>query len=127
MFYLAGFLCYMFFAHFVGDFLLQTRWMGENKSSSLWPLLVHIAVYTLTLIAFGLPLLLVNVPMSVVVGFCLINGLLHMVTDFVTSRCSKWAFQNKKLGLFWAVIGFDQFVHTATFLLVLAWFLTHTW
>ncbi|MGD0153180.1 MAG: DUF3307 domain-containing protein [Thermacetogeniaceae bacterium] len=45
--------------HLIGDFLLQNRWMAENKSTHFLPLLVHTAVYTaavslMALIAGGL-------------------------------------------------------------------------
>lgn len=35
--------------HMVGDFLLQTRWMAEEKRRRWLPLFIHAGVYTLTL------------------------------------------------------------------------------
>ena len=32
--------------HLIGDFLVQTRWMADNKAKYLLPLIVHSAVYT---------------------------------------------------------------------------------
>jgi len=40
--------------HLAGDFLLQNRWMAENKSTRWTPLLVHITVYTLTVAVLAL-------------------------------------------------------------------------
>ncbi len=45
--------------HFIGDFILQTRWMADNKAKEILPLLAHAAIYTavialLALIAGGL-------------------------------------------------------------------------
>ena len=41
--------------HFVGDFILQTRWMAEQKTKKIMPLIVHAAVYTVTLALLALP------------------------------------------------------------------------
>jgi hypothetical protein len=123
LFWVAAGLVYIFFAHYISDFILQTEWMATTKSKSLKPLAAHITVYTGSLIAFGSLFTLVSVPFSTVVSFCLLNGILHMATDFCTSKVSSWAFENKRISLFWAVIGFDQFVHIATFILTLAWYL----
>lgn len=40
--------------HLVGDFLLQNRWMAENKNKKIAPLLAHSTVYTLAVTAFSL-------------------------------------------------------------------------
>lgn len=45
--------------HFVGDYILQTRWMAEKKDQQFLPLVVHSIVYTaaiglLALLACGL-------------------------------------------------------------------------
>lgn len=39
--------------HFIGDFLLQTRWMAANKADKWLPLVVHAAVYTVSVGAVG--------------------------------------------------------------------------
>lgn len=51
---LAGvyFLLLLMLAHFVGDFVLQSRWMAENKSRSLRALLLHGGVYSVVLLLF---------------------------------------------------------------------------
>ena len=38
---------WLFIGHLAGDFLLQTRWMAENKNRNILPLLMHGIVYTL--------------------------------------------------------------------------------
>ncbi|RJX20036.1 MAG: DUF3307 domain-containing protein [Ammonifex sp.] len=40
--------------HLVGDFLLQTRWMAENKTALWFPLAVHSTVYTAAVTLFSL-------------------------------------------------------------------------
>lgn len=40
--------------HFVGDFILQTRWMAEKKAKEILPLITHSAVYTMAVALFAL-------------------------------------------------------------------------
>lgn len=86
-------------AHWVGDFLLQTRWMGHNKSHNILAMLVHISVYTLTL-CLVLPFKL-----------AFINGLLHLCIDYSTSKMSAVFYKYRLEYLFWATIGLDQVLH----------------
>jgi hypothetical protein len=43
---MSSILAWLMAGHLAGDFLLQNRWMAENKSGKLLPLLAHSAVYT---------------------------------------------------------------------------------
>ena len=113
-------LCCINIAHFISDFVLQSRQMGENKGKSLYWLTYHIGIYTFstwmilssinTLASFQLimdvmiyPLLNFNIPSSDAISnlisklhfnptdivlYSLLNGGLHWVTDFITSKCS---------------------------------------
>ena len=94
----------IFSVHFIADFLLQTRWMGENKSHSHKALLAHIGVYTACLSVFGWQ-------------YALINGSIHMVVDFFSSRASSYFYKKKQMHYFWAVIGADQLLHNVTLLI----------
>ena len=85
--------------HFVFDFILQTNWMASNKSRSIKALTVHISVYTLGFVVFGWE-------------FALLNGLLHWITDFISSKLSFKAWHNEKRHLFFVILGADQLVHT---------------
>lgn len=89
----------IFFFHFMADFVLQSAWMANNKSKSLWPLSVHIAVYTLVMLfPFGWK-------------FALINGACHFVVDFITSKVSSRFWAAKKIRPFFITVGLDQCVH----------------
>lgn len=44
---------YLLIGHLIGDFLLQTTWMAQNKSKKWLPLLVHVSVYTLVVGILG--------------------------------------------------------------------------
>jgi hypothetical protein len=101
---------YVLFAHFVSDFVLQTRWMAENKSKNGRALLSHILVYTVGMCCFltcYLPEAWYNVCM-----YCALNGFLHFCVDYVTSQASSYYYSvNDKM--FWCVIGADQWAHGA--------------
>lgn len=94
------------FAHFVGDFLLQSNWMAQNKSKHLNALTVHVMCYMTPLFFFGFK-------------FALINGLLHFCVDFVTSRVSSKLWEQKKVHWFFVIIGLDQFIHSTCLILTM--------
>ena len=47
-------LAWLFAGHLFGDFLLQNKWMSENKEKKILPLLIHSAVYTAAVWLFSL-------------------------------------------------------------------------
>jgi len=99
--------------HFVADFILQSRWMAENKSKNNWALLSHCLVYTLPFFLIEYYLLITY--------YAIINGLLHCLVDFFTSRITSKLYEKKKIHAFFAVIGFDQAMHMTIL------FLTYNW
>jgi hypothetical protein len=111
------------FLHFVADFIAQTRWQAENKSHNWEALTKHVAVYTAF---FMLPCMILaamnnpnpdNRPM-----WAVLNGILHFVTDAITSRRTAANWNGGKPGkAFWVWIGFDQFIHAST--LIATWML----
>jgi hypothetical protein len=93
--------------HFLGDFILQSDWMAQGKSSRFGintPMLTHISVYSLCLMPLG-------------IGFGLLNGVIHWVTDAVTSNMTGKLWLAGKRHWFFVVIGADQLAHY----LVLFW------
>lgn len=92
------------FIHFVADFIAQTNYMAQNKSSSNKALLLHILVYTTIMSLVG-------------IKFALINGAIHFVVDYITSRITKKLWAKQDVHNFFVVIGFDQFLHAATLIL----------
>lgn len=91
----------IFFAHYIGDFLVQTNWMASNKSKSIKALGAHIFTYTLCLMPFG-------------IFYAVVNGAVHMGIDAITSKLSSKFYKEKNIKAFWAVIGFDQMLHAFT-------------
>lgn len=87
--------------HWFADFVCQSNYMAQNKSSSIKALSLHILVYTAILSVFGLK-------------FAIINGLAHFAVDFITSRITKYLWKKQDVHNFFVVIGLDQLIHTIT-------------
>lgn len=105
--------------HWIGDFILQSRKMADNKSSSIKWLSIHVLTYTATLL-IGMLFFTENF-----LEFALINGILHWVTDFFTSKESKIAYQSGDIHGFFMIIGFDQLIHNTclyiSYLILVMW------
>jgi len=84
--------------HCVGDFVLQTNWMSLNKAKQWKPFLAHITVYTGCFLLFGWE-------------YALLNGLLHGITDFCSSRLTYKLWNEGKVHWFFFVLGVDQMIH----------------
>jgi hypothetical protein len=84
--------------HFIGDFLLQTQWMSLNKSNDLKALTTHCIVYSIPFLWFGLK-------------YAAINGVLHFIVDYFTSKFTKRTAEDQNWRLFFIIIGFDQMLH----------------
>ena len=95
-------------AHWFGDFGFQTSKMALGKCYDLKWLLLHVATYTGILLVFCLFVM----PIEDVLRFVGVNCLLHLITDFFTS---KWANKHRKEPRkFFPIIGLDQLIHTLT-------------
>lgn len=96
--------------HSGADFLLQGSRLSKLKASKTTALFAHVGVYTGVFIIFS-PLLL---GLSFMQGliFSLINGVLHLGIDFITSRLKKM-YWNKNESAYFAVISFDHISHLA--------------
>lgn len=96
------------FAHWMGDFVLQTEWMAINKSKLWRALTAHVAMYSavLAVLAFALA-----PSWQVALQFIGVNAALHFVTDAVTSRVSSYFWDKNDLRFFFVTLGLDQFLH----------------
>jgi len=108
--------------HFIGDFILQSSWMALNKSHNNRALLAHVATYTLVIFV-GSWVLWYKDPMdlNLIIAWTLTNGLLHFITDYITSRINSrlWKLENKHW--FFTMIGFDQLIHYACLFFTSSW------
>lgn len=92
--------------HWIADFICQSDYMARNKSSSNKALGLHILVYTWVMTVLGLK-------------FAIVNGLIHFVVDFITSRITKKLWAKQDVHNFFVVIGLDQLIHTVTLILTI--------
>ena len=102
--------------HWVADFVLQTHWQAQNKSKNNEALVRHVGVYT-GMLALAVPFIFWPVVTFGPFLFVVFNGVLHLGTDYVTSRLSSRLYAKQDWHNFFVVIGFDQLIHQAT----LAW------
>ena len=94
------------YAHFLADFVFQTRYMAENKSKSIKVLSLHILEYfSIMLIALYF--------FDVSILFIAWNSIAHFVVDYFTSKLTSKLWAEKRVHDFFVVIGFDQFLHVA--------------
>lgn len=102
------------FAHFVGDFILQTDEQAKRKSKSNWWLTVHVSLYTTSLVLFAF--ILFGYTQTAIV-WALYNGLIHWAQDFFTSRINAGLRSANQNHLFFVGIGADQFIHFCALLI----------
>jgi hypothetical protein len=49
--------------------------------------------------------------------FVTLNGVLHWITDYYTSKATRRYYENNEMKNFWDTIGLDQLIHIITLLL----------
>lgn len=95
----------LIWVHFFADFVMQTNSMATNKSKSNYWLSLHILVYMIPfVVSFG-PL------------FALVNGLAHLVVDYVTSRINSQLWKEGRVHAFFVGVGIDQAIHMTCLML----------
>lgn len=94
--------------HFLGDFILQTDRMAQNKSKLSGWLALHVGVYSTCFVFFGWK-------------FVLATWLAHFATDYVTSRITSKLWQKNERHWFFVVIGADQALHLTQLALCYEW------
>lgn len=101
-----GWILAVIIAHWMADFVAQTSEMATRKSSSWFWLTFHVVTYMVTL---GLALLILWGHVNLF--WILLNGLLHWLTDSVTSRITSRLWQQGRHREFFVVVGLDQVIH----------------
>jgi len=101
------------FVHFVSDFILQRRVVAINKSTKLWAWSEHVAIIFICFLPWGLV-------------FSFYNALIHGIIDALIWRFYRWrnchkgeGFKYWEDGDFYTLIGFDQFLHISTLVILL--------
>ena len=77
----------LFWLHFIGDFVLQSKYMALNKSKRITPLLLHCIVYSLPFLWFGWI-------------FAFWACLLHFPVDYVSSKITSKLWEAKEVHWF---------------------------
>lgn len=96
--------------HFISDFLFQTDFVALNKSKNNWVLLAHIILYSTLFSIFISPV------------YGVLNGALHFVVDWATSRLGAYFWEKGNRDAFFDTIGFDQAVHITCLFMTYIWF-----
>lgn len=121
----------LFFLHFVGDFLLQSRKMGKNKGKNIYWLMFHVFIYT-TFVYWGWACFLGFNEYSFygMFGAYHLISITHFLTDFITSKISSYMYtqaidinlsqKNRNIWEygFWSIIGLDQLIHIISLILI---------
>lgn len=99
---------FLIIMHAVGDFLLQGSSLSKLKASKINYLFAHAGIYTVFFILLS-PILL---GLSFIQGliFSLINGCLHFLIDFFTSKLKSF-FWEKSESKYIATISLDHLIH----------------
>jgi len=93
-----GIVLLLVWLHFIADFVFQSDYMAQNKSKSNQVLLLHVLVYSLPFYIIGWE-------------FALLNGAMHFVVDYITSRITSRLWAKKEVHWFFVVVGLDQAIH----------------
>ena len=97
----------LLFTHWFADFVLQSDYIAQNKSTSNLVLFEHVLLYILPFAVLGW-----LIPVSLL--WLLTNFLAHYIIDYVTSRLNSRLWAKGKVHWFFVSVGFDQFLHVAT-------------
>lgn len=98
-------------AHYVADFLFQTREVADNKSKDNKILAYHAFIYTIVIsvfVAFIIPSFATFVAWGVITFFT------HLVTDGITSKFTSKFFREGRVSQAFKTIGLDQLIHYCT-------------
>lgn len=110
----------LLFVHWIADFVLQTHWQASNKSKNIVALLGHVGTYTLVL-AIATPFIFGDNMPGKMFAFVTLNSVLHLSTDFGTSRITSKLYAKQDWHNFFVVVGFDQLIHQVTLALTMIW------
>ncbi len=84
--------------HFLSDFILQSNKIAINKGKNIKYLIIHCIIYSIPFFIFGWK-------------FAIINGILHFIIDYVTSKITTHLWLINQRHWFFVTIGFDQALH----------------
>jgi len=92
--------------HYISDFVFQSDKIATLKSHNIKYLSLHCLIYSLPMVIFGWK-------------FALINGILHFIVDFITSKLTAYYWKINRIDNFFSIIGLDQGIHMTCLMLSL--------
>lgn len=106
----------LIWAHYISDFICQSDEMAVNKSKSVYWLSLHTLSYTVGLfislwLLFFISLGGVVPSLLFLLKYCLLNGVLHGMVDFRTSKWTSYLWKKEMRHEFFSVVGLDQALH----------------
>jgi len=102
------------FIHWIGDFIAQSDWQANNKSTDNQALVHHTLSYTVIWSLIVMILFFIDMDKyggRSVLLFILITFITHTLTDYITSRINKKLLKRRSKKMFFVSIGFDQILH----------------
>jgi len=112
---------YLFFAHLIGDWIIQTYWMATEKSKHLIPLLAHVVSYHIFTLG---ALYLAGVDPTKAIGATLFLAFTHAILD--NRRFEIWwlrmikKVKDEEIPI-WLLLGVDQSFHLILLAMVAFW------
>lgn len=114
----------LLFAHWIGDFVLQTDKQAKEKSTKFTSLLEHTLTYGLVMLITCHILYVSNIFGAqyswTPYVFAGVQFITHTIIDYFTSKFNSKLWKEGKVHYFFVSIGFDQFLH----LLIMFWTIT---
>ena len=112
---------YLLIAHLIGDWLIQTKWMAEEKSKKLAPLLAHVFTYHIFVFA---ALYLAGISLNANLLATVFLAATHALLD--NRRFEFWWLKSvkkveEKDVPIWLLLGVDQSFHLFLLALVSFW------
>ncbi|OGC62382.1 hypothetical protein A3J33_01925 [candidate division WWE3 bacterium RIFCSPLOWO2_02_FULL_53_10] len=112
---------YLLIAHLIGDWLIQTKWMANEKSKHLFPLLAHVFIYHIFVFA---ALYLAGISLNANLLATVFLAATHALLD--NRRFEFWWLKSvkkveEKDVPIWLLLGVDQSFHLFLLALVSFW------
>jgi membrane protein insertase Oxa1/YidC/SpoIIIJ len=100
-------------AHFIADWLCQSREVADNKSKDNLVLLMHCIIYGMGIyfITGFFNAIFKYTSEDIIFLWAIINTVAHFMTDYVTSRLTSAMYKEQRYREFFLIIGFDQLIH----------------
>lgn len=102
--------------HFLADFLLQSREMGEKKSSSIEWLGKHVLIVLICFLPFGIEFAVLNAGIHAIIDGSIWN--IYKISVYNRFPEADENYEYWKDSWFYTTIGLDQLLHVLTILIL---------